>query len=449
MIPAKKFYYFLIIVLSLTYCQNSGNTRTSSIEPGDGTNNQVSEQHLPLSEYHIYRGNSHSHTIFTWSHGPQRESFEGPFNPDWKVPAGTDLDDHTTLSLNPDDYTDRQGLPANHFILAKEHGYDFYFITDHSQEVTLQPAIPENRAWQATLDAAAEYDNDPDFVAVAGFEFSRNTSENGGAGHINAVNTAEYVNADHREGRPPWPQANWNIPKFFDWLKTVELAGEEAYKVASFNHPGVNQYNDWDNLDDEIVELITLFELHTNYGDIRWEAWLRALNKGWKLAPIGVHDNHSYDAIVKDDLPPPTFVLAPELTKKAITQAMRKRRTFVSWNKGVELRYSVNDFVMGSILDDPEVLEFQIDVSTRSDHPEEQIRRIEILRNHSGGEDDVDLVTYKDFPEGREKVRWNPVIEDDSAMYFLVRVYHANDVKDDGNFKEHASTYSTPVWTGR
>ena len=58
---------------------------------------------------------------------------------DWK--------DYNTISLNPDDYTNRQGLPANHYELAIKNGYDFYVITDHSQEPTLQPVSKNNPVW--------------------------------------------------------------------------------------------------------------------------------------------------------------------------------------------------------------------------------------------------------------------------------------------------------------
>src|SRR5690606_17041287 len=103
--------------------------------------------------------------------------------------------------------------------------------------------------------------------------------------------------------------------------------------VVGFNHPSPNQYDDWANIDPEIADLISTFEIHTNYRQNRWKAYTRALNKGWKVSPIGVHDNHGFHQINRKDLPPPTFVLAPELSLAAITHAMRNRRTFVSFNE--------------------------------------------------------------------------------------------------------------------
>ncbi|GEM_PF-737978 len=424
---------------------------------GGETTEHVVEARRPVSDFNVYRGNSHSHTIFTWTHGAHRSAsirdLESPtkFHPSWNVPPGVDWRDPHTLSLDPQDYTNRQGLPANHLELARAHGYDFYAITDHTQEPTLQPVSRDNRAWQATLKAVEAYNDDPDFVALAGFEYSRNTTADGGSGHINVLNVSEYVNADHgqRGPAPPWPEANWSLPRFYEWVKaSPPVHNDRGEVVVGFNHPQVDQYQDWDHIDEEIVERISTFEVHTNYNRIRWEAYVRALNKGWKVSPIGVHDNHGFGDITDARRPPPTLVLAPELTREAITRAMSQRRTFASWNEGVELRYSVNGWIMGSTLDGPERFEFQIEINTRPDHPRERVRRIQILRDGAQAEGGVQVAAEARFEGDQDSVVWSPVIEDASARYFLLRVHHANDIRDDGAFANHGSTLSAPVWTG-
>jgi hypothetical protein len=415
----------------------------------------IEEQQQPLSYFNIYRGNSHSHTVFTWTHGAHRE--EGmtdlgaptKFHPDWIVPQGMDWKDHNTISLNPEDYTNRQGLPANHFELAIKNGYDFYVITDHTQEPSMQPVSKDNPVWQHTLRTVDEFNKHPGFVALAGFEYSRNTAAHGGDGHINVINSTEYVNADHgqRGPAPPWPEANWSIPKFYGWVKSAKPTHHNGVVATGFNHPKPGQYNDWNHIDDEIVNLISTFEIHTRYNEIRWEAYIRALNKGWKVSPIGVLDNHGMDEI--REMSPPTIVLAPELTREAITRALRQRRTFASWIEGVELRYAVNGFIMGSILKRPDKFNFHIEVNTRPSHPAERVRRIQILRNAPDGKDDVEVAAEIVFDGNKDEIVWAPVIEDSSARYFLLRIHHSNDMTDDGNFKPHGSTLSAPVWTGR
>jgi len=450
-------YLFYVLVLAAGLVSAGSSCRETNQPEKENSVIVTEEQQQPLSYFNIYRGNSHSHTIFTWTHGEHRDkgindlSKPTEFHPDWNVPPGVDWRDPNSINLDPEGYINRQGLPDNHFELAIANGYDFYAISDHSQEPTLMPVSPDNRAWKATLKAAEKYDSLPDFVALPGFEYSRNTSANGGNGHINVLNVSEYVNADHgqRGPVPEWPEANWSIPQFYNWVKSAKPHGNKGHVVVGFNHPSPKQYDDWANIDDEIASLISTFELHTNYKQVRWQAYLRALNKGWKVSPIGVHDNHGFYQINRKDLYPPTLVLAPELTREAITKAMRERRTFVSWNEGVELRYSVNGFIMGSSLDNPGTFSFHIEVKTLPSKPDERVRRIQVLRNHPLGEDDVEVATEMLFDGDKDEITWKPVIEDTTAKYFLLRIHHANDVQEDESFKMHGSTVSAPVWTGR
>ena len=448
----------MLLIVILHIVSAFYNSPAVAIDRVQGEENMIlaNEAQMPLSYFNIYRGNSHAHTIFTWTHGQHRVdgisdlSRPTEFNPDWQVPPGVDWKDHQTINLNPEYYDNIQGLPDNHFQLAIDNGYDFYAISDHSQEPTLQPVSISNQVWQLMLQSAEKFNKQHGFVALVGFEYSRNTTDDGGSGHINVINSSEYINADHgqRGPAPEWPAANWSLPLFYDWVKSAKPSNDKGHVVAHFNHPKPNQYNDWDHIDNEIVELISNFELHSNYKNIRWEAYVRALNKGWKVSPIGVHDNHSYAAVLDPGNPPPTFVLAPELTREAITRAMKQRRTYVSWLPGVELRYAVNSYFMGSTLSVADTYNFNIEIHTRSNHPEERIRRIQILRNNAAG-DDVDVAAEILIDEDKDAITWTPVIQDADSKFFLLRVYHQRDIEDDGSFKTHGSTVSAPVWTGK
>ena len=409
----------------------------------------VPEERQPLSYFKVYRGNTHSHSIFTWTHGAHRSKGMSKltepteFKSHWKVPVGTDWRDWNTINLDPDAYTNLQGLPANHYRLAKEHGYDFYATTDHSQEPSYQPVSKDNPCWKIVQKSADEYTT-KDFVAISGFEYSRNVKTNGGSGHINVLNSSEYVNADHgqRGPVPAWPEARWSIPQFYNWAKTAKPRQNKGCVVVGFNHPQANQYNDWDNIDPEIVKLISTFELHTGYKQPRWEAYIRALNKGWKVAPIGVFDNHGTDAISNPENFPPTQVLAHDLSLESITRALSERRTFVSWIREVELRYAVNGYIMGSTIKQSDRYSFEINIKTRSAHPEERVRKIQILRNHSAGKDDCEVAAEITLAGNQDEVSWSPVINHADAKFYLLRVFHNCDTKTDGK----GSTVSAPVW---
>ena len=92
--------------------------------------------------YPIYAGNTHSHTVYTWSHGPQFRK-AAPEDAEKKVsgisvsPEGVQTPAKSQI-LKPD-WQKLQGPPSVHFALAKSNRYDFYAVTDHSQEAPFAP----------------------------------------------------------------------------------------------------------------------------------------------------------------------------------------------------------------------------------------------------------------------------------------------------------------------
>jgi hypothetical protein len=450
----KKARFFLSVLLAISLVSCKSATKVSqSDKPGIEIRD---ESQQPLSYFNVYKGNTHSHTILTWTHGEHRKELikeldkPTPFKPGFATPPGTDWRDEKTLNLDPQYYPASQGLPANHLALAKENGYDFYAITDHCQEPTLNPVSPDNWAWKNIKAACDKYLNDPKFVAIPGIEFSRNTQADGGQGHINVLNAATYINADHgqRGSAPAWPEANWSVAKFYGWVKSDPAPYDGGPVVVGFNHPAKNQYADFGNYDPEIAKRISTFELHTNYSMQRWAAYIHCLNKGWKVSPIGVHDNHGYSAILNKEKFPPTLVLAPKLTREEILKALHERRTFVSYIQGTELKYSANGHIMGSTLKNSDKFSFKIEVKTPADE-KSTVRRIQILKNNSEGKDDVEVVAEATFDGTKDFITWAPEVPDASARYFIVRVHHGRDIAEDGSFKANGSSIAAPVWIER
>src|SRR5262245_50318288 len=110
-------------------------------------------------EYHIYSGNTHSHTVRTWSHGEQYTK-ETEETGDKKQPGISVSPDGTQQAAKSKvlraDWKQHQGPPSEHYALAKANGYDFYIVTDHSQEAAFAPTSPTNTAWLSTKREAAE-----------------------------------------------------------------------------------------------------------------------------------------------------------------------------------------------------------------------------------------------------------------------------------------------------
>jgi len=107
---------------------------------------------VPAPAFRIYSGNTHAHTSNTWSHGDHfikaaREAGEEK-EPGLTVsPEGVQSPPKGKV-VKPD-WQKHQGAPAQHYVIAKTNGYDFYAVTDHSQDFIFHPVSPTNTAWLA------------------------------------------------------------------------------------------------------------------------------------------------------------------------------------------------------------------------------------------------------------------------------------------------------------
>ena len=396
-----------------------------------GARKIAAQTNLPCPEFHIYAGNTHSHTENTWSHGEQFEKVDKEDGE--KAPGLTVTPDGAqyppkTARLKPD-WEKFQGPPAKHYALAKNNGYDFYCVTDHSQEAKFQPPGPTNALWVAMLREAREATDDS-FVAITGYEHSENNGP-GGVGHINVFNSAEYLNA---------LAPGIDLPYLYRWLKTARPNGEGPV-VASFNHPGPRQYNNWDYRDSEITDIITMLEVINSNKKIHYQGFVNALDKGWKVSPVCGNDNHGFYGITHHTSR--TFVLATNKTKVAILDAMKHRRTYASLDKNIQCRYTVNGAVMGSTLDRPTDFKFNIFISDPdTDNPKDKITKLDIVKD--GG-----TVAESFAPTPSFSVSWQPTLHDTTNRYFFIRVWNAGGGDAPGGKPSEPIAWLAPVWTGR
>ena len=94
----------------------------------------------------------------------------------------------------------------------------------------------------------------------------------------------------------------------------------------------------------------------------------------------------------------------------------------------------------------PDHYTFDIQINTRSSHPEERANKIQILRSHSNGENDCEVAAERILDGTQEDVSWKPVVQDAGAAYYLLRVFHNCDEKLEQKPKMIGSTISAPVW---
>lgn len=405
-------------------------------------------------QYRIYAGNTHSHTAFTWSHGAQYsnngcagirvygksprsadlyEWNDGYVKTNGKCPAIYVINfwqyPSSDITLKPD-WQNFQGPPSKHFELAKAAGFDFDTVSDHSQEAVFSPPGPDNPAWREIKEQAAQA-TDANFVALAGFEFSENNSP-GGTGHLNVINSDSILNA--------YDPAN-DLAHFYKWLETAKPNGAGPV-VASFNHPAKDQYNDWAYRDPQVTDVLTMLEVINSNNKIHYDAFLAALDKGWKVAPVSGLDVHGTQGIAK--AASRTFVLASSKTKAAILDAMKNRRTYAALDKDIQCKYTVNGEIMGSTLKRPDTFDFDILISDPdAANPNDKITKIDIVGD--GGA----VVQSYSVPVPAYSVEWKPAIHDSANKYFFVRVWNAGGGDAPGADPAKPVAWLAPVWTGR
>ncbi len=300
--------------------------------------------------------------------------------------------------------------PADHFRKAKAAGYDFYAVTDHA--LAKYPQFTA-QTYELTKREADRF-TDSKFVGITGFEFSENDGP-GGKGHLTVLNSVGYLDATG---------PNVNLPIFYDWLVT----NQPTTVAASFNHAGKDTYNGYDYLTPARRDGVTMFEV-INSGKLHYEGFLAALNKGWRVAPIAAEDGHGTWRLINDSYR--TGVLATSLTRQNVMQAIRARRVYCTWDKNLQLTFTANGSIMGSVLRNPSKLSFRVDVrDPDSSDPKDRITKIEILG------DNGKLVASRTC--SGHSVSWTLTRAPECKYYFAV-VYTAD--------KTDAPTaYSAPVW---
>ncbi|MEP7367992.1 MAG: hypothetical protein ABI972_32410, partial [Acidobacteriota bacterium] len=231
-----------------------------------------------------------------------------------------------------------------------------------------------------------------------------------------------------------------DLPTFYKWLGSAEGNGDGPV-VASFNHPGREQYANWADRDPKVTEVLTMLEVINSNNKIHYAGFLAALDHGWKVAPVAGNDNHGTRQIAKNVSR--TFVLAKEPTKAAILDAMKNRRVYAAMDKNIQCRYTVNGAVMGSTLKSAKQWKFDILVSDPdAGNPQEAITKIDIVKD--GG-----VVVQEHQPAPGHSVHWQPVIDDATAKYFFVRVWTAGGGEAPGADPAKPMAWLAPVWTGR
>ena len=320
---------------------------------------------------------------------------------------------------------------------------DFVAFTDHSNyfdsknnpnveaalyDMSLVNDSDPSHSWATYKNTVAAFNaaNVGKMVAIAGFEMTWS----GGPGHINTFNTPGIVSRNNTTLNNKTKDAG--LQAYYKLLSQAEGANS----ISQFNHPGTTfgnfiDFGYWDAVVDTRMYMV---EVGNGEGQIgaggyypSYEQYIMALDKGWHVAPTNNQDNHKGRWGNANDAR--DVILTDDFTEDGIYAALRARRMYATEDKNLELDYTVNGNMMGSIIDVPEKLNFEI--SFNDPDRTDSIAKVELVVN--SGKVAYTWNSAADLANGSVSVELAP-----EYTYYFVRV-----TEGDGDL-----AVTAPVWVG-
>ena len=353
-----------------------------------------------------YFGQLHSHTQYSDGAG----SLESALAYVKALPDNANVD--FVAFTDHSNYFDKSGAANPEGAL-----YDMTKATEYSQQT-----------WKSYKDAVAAFnaENVGSMVAIAGFEMTWS----GGPGHINTFNTPGIVSRNNTTLNNKTKDAG--LQAYYKLLSQTEGANS----ISQFNHPGTTfgnfiDFGYWDAVVDTRMYMV---EVGNGEGQIgaggyypSYEQYIMALDKGWHVAPTNNQDNHKGRWGNANDAR--DVILTDDFTEDGIYAALRARRMYATEDKNLDLDYTVNGNMMGSIIDVPEKLNFEI--SFNDPDRTDSIAKVELVVN--SGKVAYTWDSAADLAKGSVSVELAP-----EYTYYFVRV-----TEGDGDL-----AVTAPVWVG-
>ena len=362
---------------------------------------------IGTAEFQLYFGQLHSHTQYSDGSGTLNSALDYignlPENANIDFVAFTDHSNYFDSKTNPND---------------KAALYDTKLVKDSDA----------NHSWATYKKTVADFnESHSNLIALAGFEMTWS----GGPGHINTFNTPGIVSRNNTELNSKENDAGM---KAYYALLSQE---EGADSISQFNHPGktFGTFKDFSYWDPVIDSRMYMVEVGNGEGQIgaggyypSYSEYIKALDKGWHLAPTNNQDNHKGKWGNANDAR--DVILTDDFTEQGIYRAIRAMRVYATEDKNLEITYTVNGQQLGSIITEkPKKL--NVSVTVYDPDKTDSIVKVELVAN-SG----IVAHTWSDPAElasGKVEAELDP-----KYSYYFVRV-----TEGDGDL-----AVTAPVWVG-
>ena len=327
--------------------------------------------------------------------------------------------------------------------LPQNANVDFVAFTDHSNyfDSTSAPnpaaalydasqmTAASAEKWNAYKSAIAAFNaQSEDQIALGGFEMTWS----GGPGHINTWNTPGIVSRNNDDLNNKTNNAG--MLAYYDL--NVETNSKQAGPVVSqFNHPGTtfgffDSFTGWTEERDEVM---TLIEVGNGDGAVgsngyfpSYQYYDMALEKGWHVAPTNNQDNHK--GAWGNANTCRSVIMTDDFTEAGLYEAMSQRQVYSTEDQNLSIVYTLNDVLMGGIIDGFAEEKVKIAVSLSDADSSDTIGRVEVI-----GEAGRVLHSFDRVTSNTAELE---VELDNTSAYYYIRV-----TEGDGDI-----AVTAPVW---
>ena len=293
-------------------------------------------------------------------------------------------------------YSDGKETPAQAFAHARTEGeLDFIAVTEHNHaragDIAGDHTLYSGSRADSLISTANRLTENGKFVALYGQEFSAISKGN----HMNVLDVPAVIDVE-----------NGQFDRLLqDWLPAnLDTSGETG--ILLLNHPATTssktalEYGrddfasdeEWIRALDPRAHLINIINGPSHSSGVNLppskpseSEFFRYLNLGFHLAPTADQDNHqrTWGTITRARV----AVLAEQLTKPALLDAMRKRHVYATTDRNLRVIARINGHFYGDVIADVPVEgdEFDIKLVIHDDDEPFAQYEVEVFSDHIGG----------------------------------------------------------------
>ena len=227
-------------------------------------------------------------------------------------------------------YSTGKGTPYELYEFAIKCGLDFLFITDHNDFLNNKTTIKDRNQsrWDATNYFANKIrKNKDEFLPIIGFE-----SKTSSFGDFNIINPNNFFTG---------------LIKDLRVLVLWMINNSQSFVIINHPHKEIEklEYNEVFN------KIITSIEVYNGNPASRYtkheKYYYYLLDAGWKLGAVNGQDNHKINFDQAENL---TAYIANDLSRDALVDAFRNRRTYSTESRFLKLHFTIDETFMGDTL---------------------------------------------------------------------------------------------------